>query len=106
MYVSEQLKGQGDYTIMAKYKDKRLNEEVPASVDLSNYYTKDETDALIPAVPDQLSDLSDDSTHRLVTDTEKSTWNAKAPALGADDNYVTDLEKAKLPQMIIFTYNL
>lgn len=30
-----------------------------------------------PTIPDDLSDLSDDSTHRLVTDTEKSTWNAK-----------------------------
>lgn len=29
-------------------------------------------------IPDSLSDLTDDSTHRLVTDTEKSTWNAKA----------------------------
>ena len=35
-----------------------------------------------PTVPDQLSDLSDDSTHRLVTDTEKSTWNGKQDALG------------------------
>jgi hypothetical protein len=26
-------------------------------------------------IPDQLSDLSDDTTHRLVTDVEKSTWN-------------------------------
>ena len=32
-------------------------------------------------VPDELSDLSDDSTHRLVTDTEKSAWNAKADAV-------------------------
>ena len=33
-------------------------------------------------IPDQLSDLTDDATHRLVTDTEKSTWNAKvAPTL-------------------------
>ncbi|MEI6750016.1 MAG: hypothetical protein WCM93_12725 [Bacteroidota bacterium] len=31
-------------------------------------------------LPTALSDLSDDSTHRLVTDTEKSTWNAKQPA--------------------------
>lgn len=29
-------------------------------------------------VPTKLSDLTGDSTHRLVTDTEKSTWNAKA----------------------------
>lgn len=30
-----------------------------------------------PTIPDELSDLLDDSTHRLVTDTEKSTWNDK-----------------------------
>jgi len=29
-------------------------------------------------IPDSLSDLSDDSTHRLVTDTEKSAWNGKS----------------------------
>ena len=28
-------------------------------------------------IPDSLSDLTADSTHRLVTDTEKTTWNAK-----------------------------
>ena len=28
-------------------------------------------------IPVELSDLSDDSTHRLVTDTEKTTWNNK-----------------------------
>ena len=35
-----------------------------------------------PTIPDKLSDLSDDTTHRLVTDTEKSTWNGKQDALG------------------------
>lgn len=30
-----------------------------------------------PSIPSNLSDLNDDSTHRLVTDTEKSTWNNK-----------------------------
>lgn len=30
-----------------------------------------------PSVPSQLSQLTDDTTHRLVTDTEKSTWNGK-----------------------------
>lgn len=29
-------------------------------------------------IPDQLSDLTSDSTHRLVTDAEKTAWNAKA----------------------------
>ena len=37
----------------------------------------------IPTIPDELADLSDDSTHRLVTDTEKSTWNGKQDALTA-----------------------
>ena len=31
-----------------------------------------------PTIPTALSSLTDDSTHRLVTDTEKSTWNGKA----------------------------
>ena len=31
----------------------------------------------IPTVPTSLSQLSEDSTHRTVTDTEKSTWNGK-----------------------------
>lgn len=34
-----------------------------------------------PDIPDALSDLTDDSTHRLVTDTEKSTWNGKQPKI-------------------------
>lgn len=29
-------------------------------------------------IPDQLADLAGDSTHRLVTDAEKSSWNAKS----------------------------
>ena len=29
-------------------------------------------------IPDELKDLSDDSTHRLVTDSEKNTWNGKS----------------------------
>jgi hypothetical protein len=72
-----------------------------------------------PTIPTALSSLTDDSTHRLVTDTEKSTWNAKQDALvadtdyltpstaastyepkkGADDNYVTDAEKVKLSNL-------
>ena len=42
----------------------------------STYATKSE-------VPTALSQLSADSTHRLVTDTEKSTWNGKQGKIGA-----------------------
>lgn len=36
---------------------------------------------VIPTVPTQLSQLTADSTHRTVTDTEKSTWNGKQNAI-------------------------
>lgn len=36
-----------------------------------------------PSIPTALSDLTDDSTHRLVTDTEKSTWNGKSDFSGS-----------------------
>ena len=63
---------------------------IPVEVDLSDYYTKEETNALIPTA---LSQLTDDSTHRLVTDTEKNTWNAK---LDSSDltNYVQNTDYA------------
>lgn len=35
-----------------------------------------------PDIPADLSDLTDDATHRLVTDTEKSVWNSKQDAIG------------------------
>ena len=35
-----------------------------------------------PSIPGNLSDLNDDSTHRLVTDTEKNTWNNKSDFSG------------------------
>jgi hypothetical protein len=47
-------------------------------------------------IPDELADLSDDATHRLVTDTEKSTWNSKSDlALGelSSDAYRGDRGK-------------
>lgn len=48
---------------------------------LNNEISVDDTIARVSAIPDELADLSDDSTHRLVTDTEKSTWNGKQNAL-------------------------
>ena len=41
--------------------------------------------AAVSAIPTALSDLTDDSTHRLVTDTEKSTWNGKVNVSDLDD---------------------
>lgn len=36
-----------------------------------------------PDIPDELADLSEDSTHRVVTDTEKETWNNKSDFSGS-----------------------
>ena len=39
-----------------------------------------------PTIPDELKDLTDDSTHRLVSDTEKTTWNNKSNFSGSYDD--------------------
>ena len=72
--------------------------KIGVQVDLSNYYTKQEVNNLIP---DELADLADDSTHRLVTDTEKSIWNGKynkpsggIPKTDLDSSVQTSLGKA------------
>ena len=41
---------------------------------ITDAYTKLEVDS---AIPDDLADLNDDSTHRLVTDSDKTSWNGK-----------------------------
>lgn len=42
-----------------------------------------------PTIPDELSDLTDDTTHRLVTDSEKTTWGGKQDALVSGTNIKT-----------------
>ena len=55
--------------------------------ELSNYYLKTEMDSLLTtirnSIPTQLSQLTEDSTHRVVTDAEKQTWNAKSNFSGS-----------------------
>jgi len=41
-----------------------------------------------PNIPSTLADLSADSTHRVVTDAEKSSWNAKQSPLTAGTDYL------------------
>lgn len=42
-----------------------------------------------PSIPTTLSELNEDTTHRIVTDSEKSTWNNKQNSLTADVDYLT-----------------
>lgn len=54
-------------------------------LDLTTLFTKigNKIKAVANAIPTKLSDLTADSTHRTVTDTEKSTWNGKSNFSGS-----------------------
>nr|DAI93763.1 MAG TPA: hypothetical protein [Caudoviricetes sp.] len=56
--------------------DAQIN-TIAAKVAAKGFYTKSEVDGLIAkiAVPTKLSQLGEDTTHRLVTDAEKQKWN-------------------------------
>jgi hypothetical protein len=54
---------------------------LPEDTELFSGSYNDLTD--VPTIPDSLSDLSDDSTHRLVTDAEKTAWNGKSDFSGS-----------------------
>ena len=56
--------------------DEQLN-VIATKVAAKGFYTKSEVDGLIAkiAVPTKLSQLSEDTTHRVVTDAEKAKWN-------------------------------
>lgn len=57
--------------------DEQLN-VIATKVAAKGFYTKSEVDGLIAkiAVPTKLSQLGEDTTHRLVTDAEKAKWNS------------------------------
>lgn len=54
----------------------------------------------ISAIPTALSQLNEDATHRVVTDTEKSTWNAKS---NFDGDYNSLTNKPTIPTNSDFT---
>ena len=57
--------------------------QLPEYVKTSDYNTT--IDDIYQSIPSDLADLADDETHRVVTDTEKSTWNGKQNALTFDN---------------------
>ena len=56
--------------------------------------------AITSAIPTALSQLSEDTTHRVVTDTEKATWNAKS---NFDGDYNSLTNKPTIPTNADFT---
>lgn len=71
-------------------------------VDLSDYYNKTQVDTALSGkantsdIPTALSQLTDDTTHRVVTDTEKTAWNGKASATDVDNAINTALDNSKI----------
>lgn len=57
--------------------------QLPVYVKKADYDTAIED--VYQSIPKELADLTDDATHRVVTDTEKSTWNGKQNALTFDN---------------------
>lgn len=66
--------------IKSKYAEKDHNHDTAYDAKGSANSVKTE---LLKAIPDSLSDLSSDSTHRTVTDAEKAAWNAKSDFSGS-----------------------
>ena len=60
---------------MAAYDNKVLNGE---HLNYLVQLIKNADNSVASGIPGALADLTDDATHRVVTDTEKSTWNGKA----------------------------
>lgn len=82
--------------------DEQLN-VIATKVAAKGFYTKSEVDGLIAkiVVPTKLSQLGEDTTHRLVTDAEKTRWNNKSDFNGSY-NSLTDKPTipSKLSQLI------
>lgn len=77
--------------------DNKADSSILADVATSGSYNDLEN---TPSIPDSLSDLSDDNTHRTVTDTEKSTWNSKQDALGYTPENTANKENTTLDTSI------
>lgn len=75
--------------------DAQIN-TIAAKVAAKGFYTKSEVDGLIAkiVVPTKLSQLSDDTTHRTVSDAEKQKWNNKSDFNGS---YNSLIDKPTIP---------
>lgn len=91
--------------------DTALNGKANTATSLSGYgitdaYTKTEVDTALSGkastsdIPTALSQLSADTTHRVVTDTEKSTWNGKSNFSGSYNDLTN---KPTIPDVIMET---
>ena len=91
--------------------DTALNGKADTATSLAGYgiidaYTKTEVNTALSGkantsdIPTTLASLSDDATHRVVTDTEKTAWNGKSNFSG---NYNDLSNKPTIPDVIMET---
>ena len=66
--------------------DKILNYSLVANTEIAKIHESGSDNQVIP---DALADLSEDATHRIVTDTEKTTWTGKEPGNANIQTHVT-----------------
>jgi len=88
---------QSDVNFTSTLKSKLDGIASGAEVNVQSDWNSISGDSLIlnkPTIPTALSELSDDLTHRLVTDTEKSTWNAKSDLTLAEVKLDADIASA------------
>lgn len=83
-------------------KNKLDGIESNAQVNVNADWNANSGDAQIlnkPTIPDELADLQSDSTHRVVTDTQITTWNNKQDALSSQTAYTNKGTSTKVPQI-------
>ena len=68
---------------------------------LSATNVQDAIDEVVGDIPDELADLSGDSTHRVVTDAQISAWTAKQDALTAGDGIDITLNVISLAYLTV-----
>ena len=106
--VTNEALAKADEALRMSHENEQSINEAHAKAEqaLANNAELDNKKADKTEIKTKLSEMTDDSTHRLVTDTEKSTWNGKASKsdiktslsqLTSDSTHrtVTDVEKTK-----------
>ena len=68
--------------------DKVSGSSLVADTEIAKIHAPHSDDQVVPTA---LSQLSDDSTHRLVTDAEKIAWNGKQDSIGFSTQDITDI---------------
>ena len=95
-----------DGTIMLKASNGKTTKILPSEANANrNYYLPNGKDdnselAVTSDIPTALADLTDDATHRVVTDTQISSWDAKA---GSDVNVTQTLVSTNKNYPLLFS---